>query len=490
MESLVIQAKKKITLDKFDTSVKLSLSSDIKQVLNVSSRSVIASVEQSGNIISISGKVFVNVLYLNQQNQVQSGETSVDFIQKQQVQIGLSDMFAVDESSVKIDTFSGSEILCSVTHNTQIYGIYRYEISDFVGENTSFVVNKKSVESNKFVLSAGDNFVVAEEQESNVLNMQILQASAKVLSYAVQVSVDKIVIDGKFLVETIYKDLDGTGLVSKVIEFKQEIEANGALPSMISDAIVSVRNVTVTSEEKQEKTNMVYTLDVVAKGYVYERDSYDIAADMFSLDSEIKNTYDYLEFKNYSSTRESSDMIISVTDVSQVENFDDIIGVYEPKVQIGQVNDVENKTYVEATISAYALYKSGEEIKRHDFSYPVKFECEKEISESLENVCVEAEISSFKVKAGKDLEVAYKTYAMFNFSTLSSESYVKSFEIKEEKVKNNYGIKVYVTKSGESLFDVAKVLSVRPEIIEEQNEVDGVFEQGEKVYVYSPANLA
>ena len=108
MESLVIQAKKKITLDKFDTSVKLSLSSDIKQVLNVSSRSVIASVEQSGNIISISGKVFVNVLYLNQQNQVQSGETNVDFIQKQQVQIGLSDMFAVDESSVKIDTFSGS----------------------------------------------------------------------------------------------------------------------------------------------------------------------------------------------------------------------------------------------------------------------------------------------------------------------------------------------------------------------------------------------
>lgn len=490
MENLVIQAKKNITLDKFDTSVKMSLSSDIKSILNVNAKSVIASVEQSGNIVSLSGRVFVSVLYLNQQNQVQSGETSVDFIQKQQLQIALSDLFASDETSVKIDTFSGAEILCSVTHNTQIYGIYKYEVSDFVGENTAFVVNKKSVELNKFIASASDDFVVAEEQESNILNMQILKADAKVLSFVSQVNVDKVVVEGKLLVESTYKDLDGMGLISREIEFKQEIEANGTFPSMISDAVVEVRNITVTPEEKQDKTNIVYAIDVFAKAYVFEKDTRDIATDMFSLDSEIQNTYDYLEFKNYSCKRETSDVIMSLTDVSTIENFDDIVGVYSPKVKIEIVNNDDLKTYAEGKVSAFALYKSGEEIKRHDFSYPVKFECEKEALEILEDVSVQAEISSFKVKAGKDLEVAYKMSTMFKFVTELSETYVKSFEIKEEKQKNDYGIKVYVTKAGETLFDVAKVLSVRPEIIEEQNEIDGVFEQGEKIYVYSPANLA
>ena len=66
---------------------------------------------------------------------------------------------------------------------------------------------------------------------------------------------------------------------------------------------------------------------------------------------------------------------------------------------------------------------------------------------------------------------------------------MKSYEIKESKEVLNDGIKVYVTRAGETLFDVAKVLCVRPEIIEEQNQIDGVFEDGEKIYVYSPINI-
>lgn len=489
MENLIIQAKKKITLDKFDSSVKISLSSDVKSVLNVSARSSINSVEQSGNIISCSGKVAVNVLYLDNQNQVQSGEGMVEFIQKQQVQIQLSDICASDEVQAKVDTFSGSEILCSVTHNTHIFGIYKYEIADFVGENTSFVLNKKTVKSNKFMVSSSDNFVVAEEQESNILNMQILQTQAKVLSYQTQAGADKVTIEGKLLVETIYNDVDGTGLVSKEFEFKQEVESAGTVPSMVADAFVEVKNVTVTPEERQDKTNVVYAIDVYAKTYVYEENSFEIAVDMFSLENEIQNTYDYLEIKNYATTKESTDMVISSTDVSEIPNFDDIVGVYSPKIKINNVVDSESKAYAEGEISAFALYKSGEEVKRLDFSYPVKFEFEKEVYEISDMIQAEAEISSFKVKAGKDLEVAFKVYARLQVMTTLSESYVKAFEIKAEKTASVGGIKVYVTRAGETLFEVAKILSVRPEVIEEQNVIDGVFEQGEKIYVYSPANF-
>ena len=47
-----------------------------------------------------------------------------------------------------------------------------------------------------------------------------------------------------------------------------------------------------------------------------------------------------------------------------------------------------------------------------------------------------------------------------------------------------------MTKEGEDIFDVARALCVKPEVIESQNEVvDGKFSGGTRVFVYSPINV-
>ncbi len=488
MENLIVQAKKKITLDKFVSSVKILTTNEIKSILNISAKAVLSQIEQSNNVITLSGKIIANVIYLSQDNQILSAETMMDFIEKQQVLTSLQEMTAIDNVSVKIDTFSGTEILCSVTHNTYIFGIYSYEIADFVGENTAFVLNKKTFNSKKFVTACSDNFVVAEEQESNILNLKVLECKAKVLNYEASAGVDKIIVSGKLLVETIYDDGE-LSVITKDFEFKQEIEAQGVVPNMFVDALLNVNNVTVTPEDRENKTNIVYVLDAFAKGYVFEDYEYEIATDMFALDSEIQNTFEFLEFRNFSSENATSDIFISQTDVSKIENFDDIIGVFDAKTKLNEVILTNDKAVIDFTVSAFALYKSGENVKRLDVSHLAKFEFDKTQEEFVEDVRLIAEISSFKVKAGKELEVAFKVSAEVKKSTEVSEKFVKSYEIKEVKNISNDGIKVYVTRAGETLFDVAKVLCVRPEIIEEQNQIDGVFEEGEKIYVYSPINI-
>lgn len=488
MENLIVQAKKKITLDKFVSSVKILTTNEIKSVLNVSARSVIGQVEQANNVITLSGKLFANVIYLTQENQISSAETVMDFIEKQQVLTSLQDKSAVDEVAIKVDTFSGTEILCSVTHNTHIFGIYSYEIADFVGENTAFVLNKKTFGSKKFVTAAGDNFVVAEEQESNILNLKILESKAKILNYEASAGVDKIIVSGKLLVESIYNDGEVLEM-TKDFEFKQEIEAQGVVPNMFVDVLLNVNSVTVTPEERENKTNIVYVIDTYAKGYVFEDYEYEIATDMFALDSEIQNTFEFLEFKNFSSENAASDMFISQTDVSNIENFDDIVGVFDAKTKLNEIVSTTDKSTLDFEISAFALYKSGENVKRLEVLHKAKFEFDKAQEEFVDDVRLVAEISSFKVKAGKELEVAFKVTVEVKNSTLISERYVKSYEIKDAKVESNDGIKVYITRAGETLFDVAKVLGVRPEVIEEQNQIDGVFEAGEKIYVYSPINI-
>ena len=74
--------------------------------------------------------------------------------------------------------------------------------------------------------------------------------------------------------------------------------------------------------------------------------------------------------------------------------------------------------------------------------------------------------------------------------TLISSRYVKAYEIVDQKNIDDAGIKVYITRNNQSVFDVAKALNVRPDVILKQNEVDDVFESGKKIYVYSPINLS
>ena len=108
----------------------------------------------------------------------------------------------------------------------------------------------------------------------------------------------------------------------------------------------------------------------------------------------------------------------------------------------------------------------------------------------LRSVDVSAQIVSFKVKAGKDLEVNFKLNYVAKFEKEVSQKFIKSFELKGEKENKFYGIKVYISKQGQTVFDIAKVLNVTPETISAQNQVEDVFEQGQKIYVYSPVNLA
>ena len=488
MENLVVNTKKNVTLEKFNSTLKINASSEIKTILNVSARAVINSVDQMNNVVTLSGKIFANVIYQNFENQIMSADETLDFIEKQQMVVSLSEMIASDELDILVDAFSGTEILCSVTHNINIFGIYNYEIADFVGENTAFVLNKKELLLNKLIGVCKDSFVVAEEVESNIQNMRVLSSEAKIVSFEASAAVDKIIIDGRVLVETIYADNDSVSTNNKEFEFRQEVEMVSAMPNMQTFVCIKPQSVTVTPELKDDKTNIVYAIDLFAKAYVYEENAYEVAVDMFSLDSEIQNTYDYLEIQKHSSTKQQSDLVMSSTNISEIENFDDIVGVYSPKVVLKNITNVEGKLLVDYEISAYALYKSSEDVKRLDIIHSARIECEKEFDEILNSFDVTAEITSFKVKAGKELEIAFKLRLNAMFDTAIIQSFVKSFEIKDSKSVSNAGIKVYVTKAGETVFDVAKILNVRPEIIEEQNEIDGVFDQGEKIYVYSQVN--
>lgn len=490
MENMAYFARKKITMDKFSTQIKVSTPSAISKLFNVEARSTISSCEVVNGYVSISGKISVNVVYLSQENTIEQSEMIFDYIEKQQISYNIDDIFAEDKIELKNMNFSGTDVICIFEHNICLNGNYKYDLPIFNDENGNIVTKKSKFDALKYVISCEDNFVVAEESEVNISNVKVLTCDANVILYECSCLVDRIVLDGKVITNIAYSDEQGISSLCKEFDFKQEISAEGVVPNMILSSKALVKNITVTAEASDSKTNLTYSIDIYAKGIVYEENTYEYVDDMFSLTDKVSTTFDYIEARSFSNMKNYSDTFMLSTDISNIENFDDVLGVYLPKFKIELIEELNEKSIISGEITSNALYKADEKLSVLKTSLPVKIEVPREIGEVIGSVDAIAEITSFKVKAGKYLEIVYVLNYLVNFEKLVSAKFVKMYEKKGEKPVDNAGIKLYITSQGETLFEVAKKLNVKPDVILNQNEVLDNFEQGEKIYVYSPINLS
>ena len=147
MENVAINARKKFTMEKYFSQVKIVTPNNISKLFGFYARSVISSVEMVNNYFVVSGKIIANAVYLNDENEIENTETTVDFVEKQKANFVLSDLAFDDEVDVQNINVSSSEILCTITHKTKITGIFRYLIGDASKADDDLVLNKKTINS-------------------------------------------------------------------------------------------------------------------------------------------------------------------------------------------------------------------------------------------------------------------------------------------------------------------------------------------------------
>ncbi len=489
MENVAISARKKFTMEKYFSQVKIVTPNNISKLFGVYARSVVSSVEVVNNYFLVSGKIVANAVYLSDENVLENTETTIDFVEKQKANFVLSELSADDEVEIDSVSVSSSEVMCSLSHNTNVMGIYRYLVGDATKKDDDLVLNKKTISASNFKASNSDAFVVVEEVETNLKDIKVLNIDAKAILSSVVASVDKLVLDGRVKVNALYKDEDSIGELVKEFEFKQEIAVSGALPGMTCEVDLKMINTAITEQVRDEKSRLAFVIDLSAKAYLFENTAIESYDDLFSLKNEIAPVYDYAEFEEGDGEEFDMDTVLTQTDISVRGDFDDIVGVFAPSVEILEVEDKGEKVFVIAKLKALAIYKTQTSLEKIDLCYETRFETDKDISKKLKEVKAFASVSAFKVKAGKDLESAFSVEYKFVYEKQYLEKYVKSFERLKEKDDQDAGIKVYVVKENQSVFDIAKALNVTPELVTSQNEVNDSFETGQKVYVYCPLNL-
>ena len=163
MENLVVSANKKFQIEKYVSQIKVVTQNNVKKVLSSSAKSDISACDCSNGMVTISGKIKVEMLYLSVENVVELAVGETDFIEKQKVAVELSNSFAIDQVNVSDVNYSSNEIICSVTHNTEINGIYDYLLPNFSDAETNVVADFATLKSSQFICSADDLFSVSEE---------------------------------------------------------------------------------------------------------------------------------------------------------------------------------------------------------------------------------------------------------------------------------------------------------------------------------------
>lgn len=490
MENVAISTRKKITMDKYFSQVKIVTPNNISRLLKVSARSVVSSAEVVNNFLLVSGKIVANAVYLTDENKIENTETTADFVEKQKTTFVMSEITSIDELEIQNVSTSSSEVMISVEHKTTLTGIYRYLVGDATKNADDLVLNKKVINCRNFKNSNDETFVVAEEVESNLKDIKILNInSVAVLQNAVS-AVDKVIIDGKVKVNALYLDENGLGEIVKEFEFKQEIAMKNALPGENVEVVLKHLNTSIVEQNKDDKTKLAFVIDLSAKAYLFENKDVQTFDDLFSLKNQLVPVYDYAEFEENDGMEFDSDTVLTQTDISANGDFDDIVGVFQPEIKILEMKDLGEKISVTAQINALCVYKTTTSVANLDLSYETHFETEKDLTKKLKNVEASGTVSAFKVKAGKDLESAFLVEYKFEFEKETNEKYVKNFDVSGEKKVVDAGVRVYVARENQTVFDVAKALGVMPELISAQTEVDGVFEKGQKIFVYCPLNLA
>lgn len=489
MENVALSVRKNFTMDKYFSQVKIVTPNNISKLLETSVRSVISSAEVVNNYLMVSGKIVANAVYLTDENKVENTETTSEFVEKQKISFVLSEISACDELEVQSTSVSSSEVMLSLCHCTKVFGIYRYLLGDSEKQGEDYVLNKKLVKALNFKQSNEETFVVAEEVETNLAGVKVLNINSCAALTSVASAVDKVIIDGKVKVNALYLENDGIGEIIKEFEFKQEIAMKNALPGMNVEVSLSHLNTAIVEQAKDDKNALAFVIDLNAKAYVFDNVEVQTFDDLFSLKNELMPVYELAEFEENDGFEFDNDTVLTQTDISLQGDFDDIIGVFQPVVKILEVEDLGEKLSVNAEINALALYKTQTSVQKMELKYETHFETEKEISKKVKTVSASAAVSAFKVKAGKDLESAFALEYKFEYFKETAEKFVKSFEEKQEKLNVDAGVKVYITRENQTLFDVAKALNIKPELIKSQMEVDDIFEAGEKIFVYSPLNF-
>lgn len=485
------ESKKMVNTEQFESVCRFIVPSEkpINKIVSVHAIPKIVSNEKVGDSVLFSGSTSYQVVYLTENDKL----TSVSFSQDWQESISLvgqGEYFLnINVQENTVSDHSQIEIVLSTLLNVELFMVMSDLVKSVENLTEDYVTSEKVYSYNKVVNTIHEHFTEVSEQELSQKVEEVLFSNTKLNITNVSAGIDSVTVEGEATINSCLFIDNKVTTVKKVIDFKQEVASLSVVPDNLVDLNAFVTNCKVTASvsDIDEKTNLIYTLEIGVDAVIYELNSINIIEDAFSVKKKTNLSSECLLKTTYHGQN-----IINFSLDSSFEadrNLEEVLFLTSVNASVTDIKTLEEETTVSGVIELNLACKdeNGEIVTVKGF---VPFF--NQVNEVLETskIISNVNLESFKLRDKREIEMTLNVNLIIKNYMDEYVTAVSSIEETEERVGSNEAINVYVVNENEKLFDVAKNLCVKPEDIINQNDIqESEITEGTRLVVYTPLDI-
>lgn len=497
-ERLVSSERKKlgVTQSVIECCLPANDSNEIKKVMCANAKSFILNSEAQNGEVVFNGNVNFQVIYENENGEFNGLDYTADF----------KDKFLNDE----INMLSTPVVTSSVVDvNTSISGQDVKVVA--IVEITVEII--KNTENNSLMLVSGDNvyyntdtikvsnFIgVLLSKFENGYDIEIKDNVLKVLEVTCSPYIETVIPQEKFAkvvgganIDICYVSSGETNMLrthQTKVTFTEEVALEQLTEKSCVQSYLNINNslIKITTNIDVDYAVVNLNLPYEYAGYAFNEREVEVVNDIFSTENFLRvNTESFNTVKCGGKLNLESKVSGSVE--SDDKSYDEVLGTCCNTVTIATSFIEMGNLILEGVASTTVLYFNKETNSTYSTVVEMPFSLSEPANDLTENFMPVVNVSlgeiTAKIKRGRDLEVSATLFVYTDFYSVNPEAVITDISVLEDKPECEAVLTIYVVKTGETIWDIAKQLNVNPDSLLEQNpQVLLPLVGGEKFIVY------
>jgi len=474
--------------------VKVELGTTLKKVLSTSAKCYLGGVERGdGGEVRVSGKVITRVIYIDEFDAFNSDERTDTFTER----VTLKNPSAVSfhAASIVLETTLGESAGQSVEVDNVIdlivVGLIPQEMRFVSGLTGQAEARREVAKMTTFERAIEERFSADERIELDKNCAGVLGVDCTACVRDLYVDDGRVTIKGTVSANVIsVRSGEVTTMTnaSHEFDFSKVVHLQGLTAEDNVLGSIAVAGVTLRAENKV-KPELNIEVDLAFNGHVVVTTQVEFVSDAFSFDNALSLSTASAEHTNaLPQTNAVVDVEGNMTMPANSPYIARILtssGAHITGVNIGCT---DGKVTVEGVLATTVVYECEEkQIHSHVAEVPFNTTIRVEGIGSRFNIHATASVISCYVKGrrGKELMVDAKLGVSIVASETITTDLTTEITIGEAKIRDESAIVIYMVESGETLWDIAKRISMSTtEIVRQNPNCEKGVAVGDKIFIY------
>jgi len=497
--SIISTYRKNVESVQTNVSTTLNTENNIAKLLCTKASSTIDNFEAILGELKFNGTVCFSATYVNENGEFFSISSSENFSGKLEDSNITPTTTALINSNVielKVDS-SSNEIRLNATVENNISLILSDNFNYYVNDNEEIVTNSNIINYSTLVSNGKLNFNYDEsfETKDNVQKVLNISATSKILDYSL--GTDYFTVEGIIFVNSLYEVLNDENRelrqFTNCYKFKEELEVEGLTKEgyLLLNSSINNCNITTNLENKDNINVISFTIPVdVNYAYILPTTS-EVVVDAYSLKNKLNLNVESFKVDGINNFKTFDEKIDGQTIISEdAPRIMKCVSYCGENVSITNSFKDNDNLVIEGIASVNVIYLEEDDNERlNSLIIEVPFSIENRFDDlhDGDEISTSAIIKDVDVKCKKGKEINVELDLCFVVNSFNSleEMALTNVTLAEELTPKEACLQIYFARKGNTLWDISKGLTARPEEILNQNpNINLPLEKDEKIVLF------